>query len=83
MKKLFIAGIIVPTITISLLALTGCSHYASKDEPATVSTEDSSATKGYHEEYVKLSDGNVIKCLWWNKSSDGGTMSCDWSSDKK
>lgn len=70
MRKAF--AILVAFIIIALLA--GCSsapHTA--DDPAAIGEESWSG------EYVQVSNGDVIFCLWQGKETTAPVMSCDWT----
>lgn len=82
MKKLLASAVLVGA---AVVGLTGCTapYATTPDAPVTTNTGDDSTSNGYNEEYVKLKDGSVIHCLWYNKHSSTGSMSCDWANVQK
>jgi hypothetical protein len=82
MKKLLASAVLVGA---AVVTLTGCSapYATTPDAPVTTNTGDDPNGRGYNEEYVKLKDGSVIRCLWFNKNGTTGSMSCDWNDVQK
>lgn len=64
-------AIILAFLTIIILA--GCGNAPRPADNPAISTED-----GWSEEYVKVSNGDVILCLWHNRGNKSGTLDCDW-----
>lgn len=69
MRKAF--GILIVFIIIALLA--GCAPAPSTaDDPAVV------GEGSWEEEYVQVSNGDVLLCLWQSRGGNTGTLDCDW-----
>ena len=62
-------------VMLTILSLTGCASSSSTPEtPTVISDEDE---KHYEIEYIQV-EGETIRCLWYNKGTQYGSMSCDW-----
>lgn len=74
MKPLYIlVGVVFAVIII--MALTGCATPSgSQTAPIPAGTEESPYTL----DYVELPDGQTLTCLWYNRTYQSGSMSCNW-----
>ena len=62
-------------VMLTIFSLTGCATSSSSSEtPTVISDEDE---KYYDIEYIQV-EGETIRCLWYSKGTQYGSMSCDW-----